>query len=61
MRPRPAPMAARIDISRARAVARASSRLATFAHAIRSTSVTAPIAVKVTSFTSPGMSTPKAD
>ena len=55
IRPRPAPMAARTDISRARAVARASNRLATFAHAISRTSVTAPMAVSVTSVTSPGM------
>ena len=55
MRPRPAPRAARTDISRARAVARASSRLATLAQAISSTKVTAPIAVRVTVRTSDGM------
>ena len=42
IRPRPAPIAARTDISRARAVARASSRLATLAQAMSSTKVTAP-------------------
>ena len=55
IRPRPAPRAARTDISRARAVARASSRLATLAQAMSSTRVTAPIAVSVTSRTSAGM------
>ncbi len=40
---RVAPSAARIAISRCRAVARASSRLATLAQAINSTSETAPI------------------
>ena len=38
MRPRPAPMAARMASSRDRAASRASSRLATFAHAMKSTS-----------------------
>jgi hypothetical protein len=38
MRPQPAPMAARIAISRFRPVARTSSRLATFARAISRTS-----------------------
>ena len=33
---------------------RASSRFATFEHAIRSTSVTAPIIVRITSLTSSG-------
>ena len=42
MRPRAAPIAARIAISRWRTVARTSSRLATFAHAINSTKLTAP-------------------
>ena len=42
MRPRPAPMAARTAISRLRVVARASSRFATFAHAMSSTKLTAP-------------------
>ena len=42
MRPRPAPIAARSAISRLRAVARTSRRLATFAHAISSTKPTAP-------------------
>ena len=56
MRPRPAPSAARTAISRCRAVARASSRFATFAHAISSTSVTAPIIVNTMRRTSSGMS-----
>ncbi len=51
MRQRPAPSAARIDISRWRTEARASSRFATLAHAIRSTSVTAPIIVSIISLT----------
>ena len=42
MRPRPAPIAARMANSRLRPVARTSSRLATLAHAISSTSPTAP-------------------
>ena len=42
MRPRPAPMAARIAISRRRPTARASSRFATLAQAISSTKLTAP-------------------
>ena len=42
IRPRPAPMAARIVISRLRTVARTSSRFATFAHAISRTKLTAP-------------------
>ena len=54
MRQRPAPSAARTAISRWRAVARASSRLATFEQAISSTSVAAPIIVRITSFTSSG-------
>ena len=41
--PRPAPIASRTAISRRRAVARASSTPATFAHAIASTSETMPI------------------
>ncbi len=41
MRPRPAPIAARIAISRRRPEARASSRFATFAQAISRTSATA--------------------
>ena len=40
-RPRPAPRAIRIARSRSRAEARASIRLATFAHAIRTTASTA--------------------
>ena len=43
MRSRPAPSAVRIEISRCRIEARASSRLATFEQAMRRTSVTAPI------------------
>ncbi len=39
--PRPAPSAMRTATSRARAAARESSRLATFAHAMRSTNATA--------------------
>ena len=46
MRPRPAPMASRTPISRCRADARASSRLATLAHAISSTSAATPISTK---------------
>ena len=42
MRPRPAPIAERIAISRRRPVARTSSRLATLAQAISSTRPTAP-------------------
>ena len=42
MRQRPAPIAARIAISFRRAVARATNRLAIFAHAISSTNATAP-------------------
>jgi len=42
MRPRRAPSAKRMAISRRRAVARTSSRLATLAHAMRRTSSTAP-------------------
>ena len=41
-RPRPAPIAARIAISRRRPVARTSSRLATLAQAMSSTKLTAP-------------------
>jgi len=41
MRVRPAPIAIRIEISRDRTAARASSRLATFAHAISNTNPTA--------------------
>ena len=55
IRARPAPIAARTEISRLRAVARASSRLATLAQAMSSTKVTAPIAVRVTRRTSVGM------
>ena len=47
IRHRPAPSAARIEISRCRTDARASSRFATLAHAISSTSVTAPIIVTI--------------
>ena len=43
MRPRPAPIAARRATSRLRAVARTSSRLATFAHAMSSTKATAAL------------------
>ena len=53
-RPRPAPSADRKDISRARDVARASSRFATFAQAMSRTSVTAPSAATVATFTSSG-------
>ena len=42
MRPRPAPMAARMAISRLRTVARTSSRFATLAQAMSSTKLTAP-------------------
>ena len=42
MRPRPAPIAARMAISRRLPMARASRRLATFAHAISRTKLTAP-------------------
>ncbi len=42
IRPRPAPTAARMAISRLRPVARASRRLATLAHAMSSTKPTAP-------------------
>jgi hypothetical protein len=42
MRPRPAPIADRIAISRLRFVERARSRFAAFAQAINRTSVTAP-------------------
>ena len=55
MRRRPAPRAARIEISRWRTDARASSRLATFEHAITSTSVTAPIIARITSSTCSGI------
>ncbi len=41
-RPRPAPSATRIASSRSRETARASSKLATFTHAINSTRLTAP-------------------
>ena len=40
---RPAPIAMRTDISCDRTAARASSRFATFAHAISSTTATTPI------------------
>ena len=46
IRPRPAPIAARIAISRDRTPARASSRLATFAQAMSSTAVTAPSRIR---------------
>ena len=55
IRHRPAPSAVRIEISRWRTDARASSRFATFEQAIMSTSVTAPIIVKSISSTSPGI------
>ena len=55
IRPRPAPIAVRIAISRDRPAARVSSRLATLAQAMSSTNVTAPIMVDVTSATSAGM------
>ena len=45
MRPRLAPMAARIAISRSRLVARASSMLATLQQAITSSRLTAPNSV----------------
>jgi hypothetical protein len=44
---RPAPSAARITNSRLRSVARASSRLDALAHAISSTSTTAPPIVQI--------------
>ena len=43
IRPREPPIAARIAISRRRPVARTSSRFATFAHAMSSTKLTAPM------------------
>ena len=46
IRPRPAPSAARTAISRPRASARASSRLATFAHPIARTRTTAPKSIQ---------------
>ena len=46
IRPRPAPIAARMAISRFLAVARTSSRFATLAHAISSTKLTAPTSTK---------------
>ena len=54
MRQRPAPSAARMEISRWRTEARASSRFATLEQAISSTSVTAPIIVNITSSTCSG-------
>ena len=51
----PGANADRMAISRDRAVARASIRLATFAQAMRSTNVTAPIIVSVISLMSDGM------
>ena len=51
--PRPAPSAARIASSRRRPVARAMSRLETFAHAISRTSPTAPWMTSSASRTSP--------
>ena len=54
IRHRPAPSAVRIEISRCRTEARASSRLATLAHAISSTSVTAHIIARIISSTSSG-------
>ena len=50
MRKRPAPRAERMEISRWRTEARASSRFATFEQAISSTSVTAPIIMSTISF-----------
>ena len=50
IRNRPAPSAERIEISRCRTEARASSRLATFEQAMSSTSVTAPIIIRMISF-----------
>ena len=47
MRQRLAPSAARIPISRPRTVARTSMRLATLAHAISMTSVTAPSSISI--------------
>ena len=49
-RQRPAPSAARMPTSRSRAVARASSRFATFAHAISSTMPTAPSSISIHDF-----------
>lgn len=54
IRYRPAPMAERIASSRCRPAARVSIRFATFAIAMSSTNVTAPIIADVTSLTSPG-------
>ena len=48
MRHREAPSETRAEISRARVVARDSSRLATLAHAINSTNATAPISERKT-------------
>ncbi len=53
MRPRLAPSAARIPNSRWRAVERASSRPATFAHAISNTRITAPNGSGTVPLTSP--------
>ena len=52
-RPRPAPSARRIAVSRRRDVARASSRFDTFAHAISSTRPTAPTSTSSAGFVSP--------
>ena len=49
-RQRPAPSAARMPTSRSRALARASSRFATFAHAISSTMPTAPSSISIHDF-----------
>ena len=49
-RQRLAPSAARMPISRSRAVARASSRFATFAHAMSSTIPTAPSSINIQDF-----------
>ena len=53
IRPRPAPSAVRTAISVSRPAARTSSRLATLAHAMRSTNVTAPNIVSSVPRTSP--------
>ncbi len=56
MRPRPAPMASRTPISRCLAVPRASSRLATLAHAISRTTTTAAASTRIC-----GRSDPRSD
>ncbi len=55
-RPRPAPNAIRTPISRSRAAARISRRLATLAQAMRSTTLTAPISSSNARFVEPDVS-----